>query len=336
MMIIKSFVSLLPVFLFLAVFLYLDSMKLVNKAVMLACLGWGIASAGLSFGLNTWLMAQTGLRFVTYSRFVAPVAEEVLKCLVFIPLLRRNKIGFMIDGAIYGFAVGAAFSLAENIFYLFTYAADSDNIMVWIVRGFGTAIMHGGTTAIFGILCMSALNRETGAGLAVTAGLILAVLIHGIYNLFIVSPLISTLIVLLLVPLSVIFIFQANEKHIRNWLELEFDSEVNMLRMIRKGRFSETKTGRFLLSVRTHYPPETVFDMYCYISLYLELSMKAKAMMILQENGFIPPRDPELPSRLAELKALRKNIGRAGFLAIFPVLRVGRKDLWKLGLLEKS
>jgi len=335
-MIIKSFVSLVPVFLFLAVFLYLDSMKLVNKAVLLTCLGWGFASAGLSFYMNTWLMTQFDLPFGTYSRFVAPVAEEVLKCLVFIPLLRRNRIGFMIDGAIYGFAIGAAFSLTENIFYLLNYAPAGNNIMVWIIRGFGTAFMHGGTMAVFGILCMSAINRETGTGLAIAAGLAMAIFIHGIYNLFIVSPVVSTLIILLLVPLSIVLIFQLNEKHIRDWLELEFDSEINMLRMIRKGQFSLTKTGRFLLSLRAHFPPETVLDIYCFISLYLELSMKAKAVMILQENGFNVPQDPELAPRLAELKALKKNIGRAGFLAISPVLRVGRKDLWKLGRLEKA
>ena len=46
--------------------------------------------------------------------------------------------------------------------------------------------------------------------------------------------------------------------------------------------------------------------------------------------------DPDLPVKLMELKSLQKSIGRGGFLAIAPVLRMNRKDLWKLYLLEKG
>lgn len=206
--------------------------------------------------------------------------------------------------------------------------------MIWITRGFGTAIMHGGTTAIFGILCMSALNRQSSLGVATGSGILAAMVIHGIFNQFLVSPLVSTVIIILLVPLSLIIIFQSNEKSIRKWLELEFDSEVSMLRMIRKGQFSQTKTGGFLISLRGHFPGEVVLDMYCFISLYLELSMKAKSMMMLRENDMSVPSDPDLPVKLRELKTLKKSIGRGGYLAIAPVLRMNQQDLWKFYLLE--
>ena len=242
----------------------------------------------------------------------------------------------MIDGAIYGFSIGAAFSFAENIFYLLNYAGDERNLMVWITRGFGTAIMHGGTTAIFGILCMSALNRQSNLGLATGSGVLAAIVIHGVYNQFLVSPLVSTLIIILLVPLSIICIFISNEKSISKWLELEFDSEVRMIRMIRNGQFSQTKTGSYLVSLKAHFPGAVVLDIYCFISLYLELSMKAKSLIMLRENDLAIPSDPDLPGKLRELKSLRKNIGRGGYLAIAPVLRMNRKDLWKLSLLEKD
>jgi hypothetical protein len=108
-----------------------------------------------------------------------------------------------------------------------------------------------------------------------------------------------------------------------------------MLRMIRKGQFSQTKTGCFLVSLNAHFPGEVVLDMYCFISLYLELSMKAKTMIMLKENDMAVPSDPDLPDKLRELKALKKSIGRGGYLAIAPVLRMNRKDLWKIYLLEK-
>ena len=334
-MVIKVFVSLIPVFLFLIMLLYLDSLKLMNKTLLMICLTWGLVSSGISFFLNTYLMNHLGVSLDSYSGFIAPFVEELLKCGMLWLLIKRNKIGFMIDGAIYGFSIGAAFSFAENLFYLSQYAGDDNNIMIWITRGFGTAIMHGGTTAIFGILCMSALNRQSNLGVATGLGVLAAMVIHGIFNQFLVSPLVSTVIIILLVPLSFILIFNSNEKSIRKWLELEFDSEVSILRMIRKGQFSQTKTGRFLVSLKAHFPGEVVLDMYCFISLYLELSMKAKSMMMLKENDMAVPSDPDLPVKLRELKALKKSIGRGGYLAITPVLRMNRKDLWKLYLLEK-
>ena len=335
-MVIKVFVSLIPVFLFLIMLLYLDSLKLVSKTLLMICLVWGLVSAAMSFFLNTFLINHLGVSFETYSGFIAPFVEELLKCGILWLLIKRNKIGFMIDGAIYGFAIGAAFSFAENLFYLSQYAGAESNLMIWITRGFGTAVMHGGTTAIFGILCMSALNRRSNLWIATASGLLVSILIHGIFNMFLVSPLVSTVLIILMVPLSIILIFNSNEKSIRNWLELEFDSEVDMLRMIRKGKFSHTKTGGFLVSLKVHFPGEVVLDMYCFISLYLELSMKAKSLLMMKESDLAVPSDPGLPDKLRELKALRKSIGRGGYLAIAPVLRMNRKDLWKLYLLEKS
>jgi len=332
-MILKILVSLIPVFLLLGMLLFLDSMKLVSKGILLLCLTWGAMSAGLSFFFNTFLLGKLDVTFETYSGFIAPVVEEVLKMGLLLLLIKKNRIGFMIDGAIYGFSIGAAFAFCENLFYLFHYSGTEGNLMVWITRGFGTAVMHSGTTAIVAIIAMSALNRQNKLGMAVFTGTLLAIFIHSLFNQFLVSPLISTLIVLLVVPVSMSLIFQFNEKSIRNWLEMEFDTEASVLRMIKKGRFADTRAGAFLVSVRHHFPKDVVLDMYCFISLYLELSMKAKSYIMLKENDFEIVVDPEIPAKLIELKALEKNIGRAGYLAIAPVLRLNHKDLWKLSLL---
>ncbi len=335
-MVIKVFVSLIPVFLFLILFLYLDSLKLARKSLLLTCLIWGLISSVFSYLLNTWLISHLDIGFYNYSGFIAPVVEEALKCSMIWLLIKRNKIGFMIDGAIYGFSIGAAFSFAENIFYLFQYAGNNENPMIWIIRGFGTAIMHGGTPAIFAIICMSVINRQSGTWGVSAAGLMAAIMIHGIFNLFLVSPLVSTVIMILLIPITMLIMFNSGERSIRKWLELEFDSEVNMIRMIRKGHFGQTRTGLFLVSLKTHFSGEALLDIYCFISLYLELSIKAKSMMMLRENDFTIPPDPHLSDKLRELKALKKSIGRGGYLAISPVLRLNRKDLWKLYLLEKK
>ena len=85
------------------------------------------------------------------------MVEEALKAALIVGLFAFNRIGYLIDAAIAGFAVGAGFSLAENIFYLHQFADAS--LGVWLVRGFGTAIMHGGATAIFAVLSMCSTRR---------------------------------------------------------------------------------------------------------------------------------------------------------------------------------
>ncbi|MFH0760450.1 MAG: PrsW family glutamic-type intramembrane protease [Bacteroidota bacterium] len=332
----KVIISLSPVFLLLSLFLFLDSLRLVNKMILLACLGWGILSAALSFYANTFLVGYFHLSFDFLSGTVAPFVEEFLKMGLILLLIKRNRVGFMIDGAIYGFSTGAAFSLAENIFYLIHYGQEDSNLMVWITRGFGTAVMHGGTTAIFAILVVSSLNRQAVFGVAVLLGAVSAVLIHGCFNALTAYPVLATVFILVIIPVSLILSFQYNEKAIRKWLEMEFDTEVALLRMIRQGKFSETRAGNYLLSIRNYFPGEVVFDLYCFINLYTELSIKAKSVLMLRENDFIISPDPSIPAKLKELKSLRQRIGRSGYLAISPVLRMNRKDLWKLSLLASG
>jgi RsiW-degrading membrane proteinase PrsW (M82 family) len=336
MMILKIVISLSPVFLLLLLFMFLDTLRLVNKTILLTCLAWGILSAALSFYTNTFLISEYSLSFELFSGYIAPVVEELLKMLLILWLIRKNKIGFMIDGAVYGFSVGAAFSFAENIFYLLTYASGEPNIMVWITRGFGTAVMHGGTTAVFAIIVISSLNRQAFFGLAVLAGAITAIIIHASFNALTIWPVAATVFILVVIPVALVLSFQFNENAIRKWLEMEFDTEVSMLTMIRKGKFAETRSGQYLLSIRSHFPPEVVFDLYCFISLYTELSIKAKSLIMLKENDFAVPPDPGIHSKLKELKILRKQIGNSAYLAITPVLRMNRKDLWKLSLLASE
>ncbi|MEI6050379.1 MAG: TorF family putative porin [Bacteroidota bacterium] len=73
---------------------------------------------------------------------------------------------------------------------------------------------------------------------------------------------------------------------LQKWLEIEFNSEVELLNMIRKGEFRLAITGSYLLSVEERFAPGTIVDMYCYIGLYLELSIKAKLNLMLKENDF--------------------------------------------------
>jgi RsiW-degrading membrane proteinase PrsW (M82 family) len=327
-------VSIIPVMLFLVLLLYLDSLKLVRVSLILASLGWGLVSAVLAFFINTALIRHLHIGFELYSSFFAPFVEEIIKILILVLLIRRNRVGFMIDGAIYGFAAGTAFALAENLFYLVIFSDPNTDFSMWITRGFGTAVMHAGTSALSAIVIMSLLNRQVPLHLSVLAGITGAVFFHGLYNQFLVTPLLSTLLMVMLLPVAIVSVFRSGETGIRKWMDIEFETEVSMLRMIRRGQFSTTRPGAFLLSVRSHFSREVVVDLYCFIGLYLELSIRAKTMLMMREQGFEVPHDPGLDEKFTELEMLEKRIGKAGLLAMAPVFRMSRKDLWKLKLLR--
>ncbi|NNL55125.1 MAG: PrsW family intramembrane metalloprotease, partial [Woeseia sp.] len=140
-------IGLLPVLLFLFVLRYLDSYKLVSLRTVSAVILAGCLAPVAAFFLNGLVMESFDIPFTLFTRYVAPVTEELLKAAVVIYLFKTHKIGFLVDSAILGFAVGAGFAVIENIYYL--YLSINLNTGVWIVRGFGTAIMHGGVTAIF-------------------------------------------------------------------------------------------------------------------------------------------------------------------------------------------
>jgi len=333
MIAVKIIVSCAPVLLFMAFLILLDSFKLIKKHLILICLIWGMISAVISYYLNTSLISgsfyfERNLAFKIFPPFV----EETLKIFVILILVKWNRIGFLIDGAIYGFGVGAGFSLIENLYYL--YQIDSDNILLWIVRGFGTAIMHGGTVTMATMIIMLAISRQKNSFLSAISGWFIAVCFHFLYNRFYFSPVISTLIILVTLPSFIIYVFNLNENSLRNWLEIEFDAEVKMLQMIKKGKFASTRYGEYLLTIKGRFSPLVVFDMLSYISLFLELSIKAKRNLLLKESGFEVIKIPGLDSYFKEMKSLRKSIGKTGLMAIRPILRMSKKDLWKLSLLE--
>ena len=150
-------VALLPVLGLLAALQMLDSYKLLELRVLLATMAAGALAAGISYMLNGQLLGHVDIDIGRFSRTVSPITEELLKGVLIVALIRSHRIGFLVDAAIVGFAVGTGFALVENIHFLGLLPDAS--MTTWVVRGFGTAVMHGGTTAVFAILSLALLER---------------------------------------------------------------------------------------------------------------------------------------------------------------------------------
>ena len=326
-------VSLLPVFVFLTALIFLDSYKLVKLRAVISTILLGCLVAGVLVAISLFGLVEVD--DVMYPKYGAPIIEELLKGIFLIYLIRSKKIGFMVDAAIYGFAIGAGFAFVENIHYLSTLP--SSNLFLWIIRGFGTAIMHGGTTALFGVISKDLCDRHSSEqSRFFLPGLGTAIVIHSFYNHFFFSPQISTVIILIVLPAVFMILFSWSEKATRMWLGVGFDTDMELLGMITTGNISETKIGRYLQSLKQRFPGEMIVDMLCLLRLHLELSVRAKGMLLMREAGFRSAADASIKEKFAELNYLEKSIGKTGQFAIAPFLHTSSRDLWELYMLGKK
>lgn len=334
-LLVKAPVGLLPVLAFLATLLYMDSFKLVRFRLIVWLIFGGALTTVFAYYINGYLIGALQMEFMDYSHFVAPIVEESLKGLIVVYLIARNRIGFLVDGALIGFAVGTGFAVVENLYYL--YLIPDAGIAVWVIRGFGTALMHGGVTAIFAVLAHVLTERQEKAVLSpyIYAMLIAAVL-HSIFNQFPISPVFSAMVVLIGLPLVLTLVFNKSSSVMHEWLEVDFDANEALLQKIMAGELSESRSGQFLLKFRDRFQPLTMADMLCYIRLHVELAIRAKSMLMAREYDMDVTVDREVRDKFEELHALERNIGKSGLLAMRPYLNMSRKELWQLFILEEQ
>ena len=330
----NALISLLPVLAFLSALIFLDSFKLVPLRTVLRGVAAGALAAAGCFLLNVWLQDTLTIGIDPFRRYIAPLTEETLKAIYILILIRTVRVGFVVDAAIVGFSIGAGFSLVENIYYLRELGDSS--VFVWGVRGFGTALIHGSTTAVFAIMGKGFSDRHQSWGLlAFVPGFVIAFGIHSLYNHFILEPMLSTVLLLALLPFIVIIVFERSEKATRNWLGIGFDTDVELLEDIHSGRIQDTPVGHYLESLKEHFPGELVADMLCLLQVHLELSVRAKGILMAREAGLPAEAGERVRANLEEMKYLEKSIGRTGKLALTPILNISSRDLWQLYMLGK-
>lgn len=326
--------SVLPVLVFLGALVVIDSYKLVALRSVLVAAAVGVAGAAVSYVANITLAPALGLQLPTYARYVSPVVEELAKAVFVVVLLRQNRIGFVVDAAIYGFAIGAGFALAENVLYV--VASPHAPLWVWLVRGLGTAVMHGCATSAFAMASRALhLQGSHVVWARLLPGMLAAIALHSLYNHFLLQPLTAAGLVLLVFPWVSVWLFERSDRDTRQWLGAGFDADQRLLQAMRVGAVSGTPVGTYLTTVRQHFAPEVIVDMLCLLRLRAELGIRAKAVLMAREAGFEMDADPALTEKFAELRYLEGSIGTTGMQALRPFLHTSMQDLWQLNMLNE-
>ena len=323
-----ALIGLGPVVLFLAALVFLDSYKLVKLRVVVTIVACGMAVAVASYFING--LMDVDFRILT--RYIAPVIEEFLKAFVIVVLVRLNRVGFLVDAAILGFAVGTGFALVENVQYM--RLMPEATMGTWLARGVGTAVMHGGATAIFAVSTLALLESKP-LPVAMVPGFLVAVVLHSAYNHFFLSPFWSMVGIVVAFPLLLNAVFSKSEAAVGDWLGKGFDADTEMLELINSGQLSGSPIGKYLVSLKGKFDGPVVADLLCYLQLYTELAIRAKGILMMRETGFDVPVDQATRDKFAEMRYLEASIGRTGLLALKPMLHMSHKDLWQLYMIGK-
>lgn len=324
-------VGFLPVVLFLAVLLALDSFQLVTRRQVMLSIGWGMVAAIGALLVNQVLLDAHLVSSLSLRRYAAPVHEEILKALLVLFLIRAHRVGFLVDAGIHGFAAGTGFALVENAWYV--HAMGEANPWLWVLRGLGTAVMHGSTTALVGIAARTFADRGVPIAIAALPGLVVAWIVHSTYNHLLLNPLLATAILLVVAPLAMIATFELSERATRHWLGHGLDRDAELLELVHSGAIVDTPAGEYVGSLRERFPGPVVADMLCMLEIRTELAMRAKGMMLARSAGLDLPPDPQVRANITELQFLERSIGPTGRLAMMPLLPEGR-ERWQIRLLE--
>jgi len=334
-------VALIPVLVMLAIFVWLDTFALMSFKEVSVLLLLGAVGALAAWPVSGRLLDTLPIGFSLYSRFIAPWIEEAIKAAIMILLFRMNRIGYKLDAVISGFAIGAGFSVVENIVYLTIFPDYGTGI--WLVRGFGTAIMHGTTLAVLAAIAHEFAERETREAAAdydfsliwFVPGYGVAVALHTAFNQFPDRPMISMMGAILVAPIALIAILNFGTAEAQRWLAAECAEHKAQLEALRAGRWPDGAAGKKIAALAERLDPEAAKRIRRYWELKAWLVAEAEEVMMEQAAGDVEFDPSAVRAAFAELEGLKGALGRSTFAAMQALLPFSRNDYWEISELRQ-
>lgn len=113
------------------------------------CLLWGALGYFLTVQLNTYLLAQ-GAENKALVVYLAPIVQQVLAALGVYYVLHREKSDNLIEGAVFGWAVGLGFAILDSIYYIRTLPEIAVDVV--LARFLSTTLVYATASAITGLV----------------------------------------------------------------------------------------------------------------------------------------------------------------------------------------
>ena len=258
-----------------------------------------------------------------------------------IALFRFNRIGYKLDAVISGFAIGAGFSVVENILYLTMFPFYGAG--TWLVRGLGTAVMHGTTLAVLAAIAHELSERETREAAGefefhywwFVPGYLIAVAIHAAFNQFPDRPLVAMMGAAVIAPIAIIAIFHFGAAEAERWLAVERAEHRAQVDALRSGRWPDGPAADRIAALAERLGPETAKRIRRYWELQAWLVAEAEETMMEEAAGDATVDAAEVHSVFAELAGLKRALGRSTFAALSALLPFSRNDYWEVSELRQ-
>lgn len=333
-------IALAPVLVMALLFAWLDVFKLMSVREMVALLLLGALAALVAWPVSGRMLDTLPMGYSFYSRIVAPWIEEALKGLVVASLFLANRIGYKLDAVISGFAIGAGFSVVENMLYLVRFPDLA--LPVWIVRGLGTAIMHGATTALLAAAAHAlgerALRREGRRSfnpMWILPGYVLAGLLHLLFNQFPDRPTEVMLLTLVTAPVLLVAVMRFGESEAHRWLAEESESHRRWLEEWHSGGFPADASGQRIAALAARVSPREAALIRDYCLLKTELVLMAEEELFDRDRKLEEGEEERVRAYFARLERTERDLGRAGQAALRPLLPFSANDEWELSELRE-
>ena len=330
--------ALVPVFVMLGLFIWLDAFKLMNLKEVILLLFLGGLGALAAYPLSGIFIDRLPIGFSNYSRFAAPWIEEAVKGLIVVGLFRLNRIGFKLDAVISGFAIGAGFSVVENIIYLTRFPEYGAG--TWLVRGLGTAVMHGTTLAILAASAHEFAERENRAAagefnfnlLWFVPGYFAAVAIHMAFNQFPDQPMVAMMGAAILAPLALMGIFHFGTAEAERWLSADRAAHQAERDALAAGGWPDSPATARVQALAERIGAD---DVRRYWQLRATLVVEAEESMIEEAAGDVEIDKAGVRAAFAELAELERKLGRGSLSALKAALPFSRNDAWEVSELRQ-
>ena len=192
--------SLVPVCIVLPALLWLDRLEAEPVRQLLFAFGWGaLVATFFALVVNTYsitVLTLHGGDVTTVAVVVAPWVEETCKgaAVLAILLWRRQEFDGIVDGIVYAGLTGLGFAFTENVLYLGRALQENGTsglVVTFVLRCLIGPFAHPLFTMATGIgLGIASQTRRRSLQVAApVCGLLVAVLLHGLWNLSTVAGL---------------------------------------------------------------------------------------------------------------------------------------------------
>lgn len=154
-----------------------------NIGWVLFCLLWGVIGFWAAF-LGGPKLAELGLSNPLIAILIVPVIQQIFAMLGTFFVVHRQKLDNLVDGAVYGFAIGLGYSVTENVMY--ALALSGGSVATVLLRSFSSTLVYATAAGIVGVAVTQFYFRHrTYRAAILLGGLVVAIGYTALFSLLV-------------------------------------------------------------------------------------------------------------------------------------------------------